>query len=237
MSALDIEKERLRVVQTGAAEHGNVAQVIETESGTMLVYGVNGPDSAGTARRMVKCWNAFIGVPTADIAKRATQPAPIPVQAGEAQGQQEHVMPPFAARAWQHDADLVALANDVLMMVPAHGRGSFGKQSDFDHYVEGHEHARIAAKDRILEFGSRCRVQGGNTQPESGCAAIKAGGQVGEDGEITDVMADAGAQVLYCHSRAEATEWAKEDKFDSCADQAREVYKAIRAAITAKETK
>ncbi len=44
-------------------------------------------------------------------------------------------------------------------------------------------------------------------------------------------MIEAGAEVLYGHTRAEAIEWAKRDKFDSCADQAEAVYDAMRATM------
>lgn len=43
-------------------------------------------------------------------------------------------------------------------------------------------------------------------------------------------MIDAGAEVLYGHPRHKAVEFAKEDKFDSACDQAREVFEAMLAA-------
>jgi hypothetical protein len=66
-------------------------------------------------------------------------------------------------------------------------------------------------------------------------AIERAAGQGGEDA-ITDAMADAGAQVLYGATRAQAVNWVKQDKFDSEAERARKVYAAMRAAITAKES-
>lgn len=46
----------------------------------------------------------------------------------------------------------------------------------------------------------------------------------------TDPMIDAGAEVLYGHTRAQAREWAKEDKFDSRAGEASKVYSAMISA-------
>lgn len=60
-------------------------------------------------------------------------------------------------------------------------------------------------------------------------AARRAGSTSG-DAEITNEMADAGAAVLYGYPRAKAVEWVKEDKFDSCAEQARETFLAMLAA-------
>ena len=48
--------------------------------------------------------------------------------------------------------------------------------------------------------------------------------------EPTDEMIEAGAEYLYGHSRAQAIEWAKEDKFDSKCQIAREVYLAMLKA-------
>lgn len=47
---------------------------------------------------------------------------------------------------------------------------------------------------------------------------------------ITPEMVDAGAEVLYGHPRASAQGWAKEDKFDSCANWAERVYRAMEIA-------
>lgn len=55
--------------------------------------------------------------------------------------------------------------------------------------------------------------------------------------EVTDAMLDAGAEVLYGHPRHFAREWAKLDKFDSCAEQAEEVYRAMVAARDSTEVK
>jgi hypothetical protein len=79
-------------------------------------------------------------------------------------------------------------------------------------------------------------AKGGNTHPETAARASLQADE-GKDGEATDAMVDAGAEVLYGYPREKAIEWVKEDKFDSCADQARNVYSAMRAAIAAKEGK
>lgn len=58
---------------------------------------------------------------------------------------------------------LAALANKIAVMHHTHGRGNFGKQADFDHYLEGFEEARNEAAQQVLEFATRCRAEGGNT--------------------------------------------------------------------------
>lgn len=46
----------------------------------------------------------------------------------------------------------------------------------------------------------------------------------------TDEMLEAGCEVLYGHTRPEAIEWAKEDKFDSYREMARDVWLAMLKA-------
>ncbi len=55
------------------------------------------------------------------------------------------------------------------------------------------------------------------------------------DDEPSDAMLHAGGEVIYGHPRSDAVEWAKADKFDSCQDQAGEVYRAMRAAMQQKD--
>jgi hypothetical protein len=50
------------------------------------------------------------------------------------------------------------------------------------------------------------------------------------DGEISPEMIDAGAESIYGHPREKAIEWAKEEKFNSCANTAIDAYKAMRCA-------
>jgi hypothetical protein len=57
--------------------------------------------------------------------------------------------------------------------------------------------------------------------------AATEGGEAGADWQL---VVDAGAEVLYGHTRAEAREWVKEDKFDSCAWQAEAVWDAMQKA-------
>lgn len=45
--------------------------------------------------------------------------------------------------------------------------------------------------------------------------------------EPTEDMIEAGCEVLYGHTRAEAIEWAKEEKFDGWRDMARDVWLAM----------
>ena len=47
------------------------------------------------------------------------------------------------------------LATHVEALAPAHDRSCFGKQSDFDHYAEGHEYARKAAAECVRKFGAQ----------------------------------------------------------------------------------
>lgn len=54
--------------------------------------------------------------------------------------------------------------------------------------------------------------------------------------EPTEEMIEAGCEVLYGHTRAEAVEWAKEDKFDGWRNMARDVWLAMwRASEFAKK--
>lgn len=46
---------------------------------------------------------------------------------------------------------------------------------------------------------------------------------------LTDEMIELGGEEIYGHPRHKAVEWAKEDKFDSCCDQARRIYLAMTA--------
>lgn len=43
----------------------------------------------------------------------------------------------------------------------------------------------------------------------------------------TEAMIDAGGASVYGHPREKAIEWAKEDKFDGCVEEAREVFTAM----------
>jgi hypothetical protein len=45
--------------------------------------------------------------------------------------------------------------------------------------------------------------------------------------KLTTPMLEAGAEVLYGASRAKACAAAKEDKFDGCLDQARDIFEAM----------
>lgn len=49
-----------------------------------------------------------------------------------------------------------------------------------------------------------------------------------------DALIEAMAQHTYGHTRADAIEWAKEDKFDSHCQQARELLEAMRPVISAR---
>jgi hypothetical protein len=72
---------RLVTKQDGMAGHRNTANIIESESGALIVYG---QISEADARRMVACWNAFGSVPTDEVERRATPPAPITAETGDA---------------------------------------------------------------------------------------------------------------------------------------------------------
>lgn len=53
--------------------------------------------------------------------------------------------------------------------------------------------------------------------------------------QITPEMIEAGCEALYGYTRADAIEWAKEDKFDGYAYEAQETFrKMIDAAIRAR---
>jgi hypothetical protein len=152
--------------------------------------------------------------------RATTQPAPIPVQAGEQtiNPMCERKTNEIMQRQGYTKTGYVLMIDDdpeADICVSDQGAVAWFTREQWNWLMRGRDH---------VEF-----------QWPKPITAIKAGGQGGEDGEITDTMADAGAQVMYGHTRAEAVEWAKEDKFDSCADRAREVYKAMRAAITTKE--